>query len=319
MLISIFFSAVIYNVLTHEFNRILRIEQLKRQGLPFGDDILRHGIRIIPPHPEVIQNAKERLLAILGIVNLGIFGFSGIAGYFLAGRTLRPIKEMVDEQNRFITDASHELRTPITSIKTETEVNLRDRKISKDVKKIMKSNLEDINNLQTLSDNLIRLTQYQRSNGNIVLVETSLKKIADKACKKVANLAKHKKITMNNKIQNCTIVGDRQSLLEAFVIFLDNAIKYSPKNTSVMLDSKINNYSVVVNIKDEGIGIDKKEIPHIFERFYRVDKSRTKTSVEGFGLGLSIAKQIIDKHNGKISVESGVGKGTTFSVQLPKR
>lgn len=326
MLVSVSFSVAMYKVLTSELNRVERIQRLRgERQLFFRGDLnnvpseFRPNLRLFVLDPELIEETKNRLKTILILVNAGIFGASSLAGFFLAGRTLKPIKEMVDEQNRFITDASHEFRTPITSLKTEIEVNLRDKRTGRETKKILQSNLEEVNNLQSLSDNLIRLTQYQKTNGNITFEDTSLKEIVDEACRKVANLAKHKKITIKNQIKDHSIQINRQSLSEAFVIFLDNAIKYSPKNTSVTLISHTTDHSIVVDIKDQGIGIDKKDIPHLFDRFYRADKSRTKTDVSGYGLGLSIAKQIIDRHNGSISVESEEGCGTTFSIQLPTK
>lgn len=322
MLVSISFSMAMYKVLTSELSRMERLHELRQErqlslpdlnSIPFRQRV-SHPFRI---DPELITETKNRLKMILFLINGGIFGISGLAGFFLAGRTLKPIKDMVEEQNRFIADASHELRTPITSLKTEIEVNLRDKKLSKDTKMILESNLEEVNNLQSLSDNLIKLTQYQKTNGNITFENTSLKEVVDEACRKVANLAKHNKVSIHNKVKDFTIQANRQSLSEAFVISLDNAIKYSHKNTSVTLSSHTTDHSIVVYIKDEGIGINKEDLPHLFDRFYRADKSRTKANIQGYGLGLSIAKQIIDKHQGTISVESEVGKGTTFSIKLP--
>ena len=323
MLISVSFSVAIYEVLTNELDRVERIQRIRQEHLsiPLPDGTtfeFRQGTpREFRLDPQLIEETKERLAGILLFVNLGILGASSMAGYFLAGRTLRPIKEMVDEQSRFVTDASHELRTPLTSLKTTTEVYLRDKNHTfAESDALHKSNLEEINNLQNLSDNLIKLAQYQKSNGNMVFTDISLTDVIEEAVKKVANLAKYKKIILLNKIEDTKIEADRQSLAEMFVIFLDNAIKYSHKNTTVTLSSSIQDSFVVIEIKDEGVGIDKKDIPHLFDRFYRVDKSRTKTDVAGYGLGLSIAKQIIDKHNGLIKIESEIGKGTKFKVFL---
>ena len=135
MLISISFSMVIFRVLTSEFNRVIKMDKLRQQGINYppqktliffqnGSDDMARGVMISPPHIEVIDEAKQRLLHILIGINLLILGFSGAAGYFLAGRTLRPIKLMLDEQRSFITDSSHELRTPLTALKSEIEVNL---------------------------------------------------------------------------------------------------------------------------------------------------------------------------------------------------
>jgi signal transduction histidine kinase len=324
MLVSISFSVAMYEALTVELDRVESIHLLRQEqqfSLPDFDDLpfelRQRGPRMFMIDPELIEDAKHRLIISLVLINLGILGGSSLAGYFLAGRTLRPIKEMVDEQNRFVSDASHELRTPITSLKTEIEVNLRDKGLGENTKEILRSNLDDVNNLQMLSDNLIKLTQYEKGNGNVMFDNISLKELVEGACRKVASLAKHKKIVIDNRVEDCEVWANRQSLGEAFVVFLDNAIKYSKKGSGVRLISKISEKSVVVDIEDEGIGIEKEDIDHIFDRFYRADKSRTKGETEGFGLGLSIAEQIIKKHKGSIGVKSVVGKGTTFSIKLP--
>jgi two-component system sensor histidine kinase CiaH len=276
--------------------------------------------RVFIVDPELITEAENRIKLLLLAVNLAILGVAGLAGYFLAGRTLKPIKEMIDEQNRFITDASHELRTPLTSLKSEIEVGLRDKGLSPtESKKLLESNLEEVNNLQLLSDSLIKLTQYQEqqnSNG-LTFKEISLKKVLDEAIKKVNLAARKKQIKIDNKAKDQKLEGDFQSLTEMFVIFLDNAIKYSPKDAAITIYSKLTDGGVRVDIADKGIGIDKKDLPFLFDRFYRADKSRTKDNVPGYGLGLSIAKQVITKHQGSIKVTSEVGKGTVFSIELP--
>lgn len=316
MLISISFSMAIYNILTFELDRV-EMMQRSRQERMLPDNFREKHLRSIDL--EVIDESKNRLQNILLLINLGIFGLSSIAGYFLAGRTLKPIKEMVDEQNRFITDASHELRTPLTSLKSEIEVNLRLKDLDlKEAKKILASNLEEVNKLQYLSDNLIKLTKYQKNSSNFTVEKISLKVIVSEAIKKISTIAKNKKITIKNTLQEISLTADRQSLIEVFTILLDNAIKYSPKNTIITLSSKILDHLIQINIQDQGIGIDKKDLSHLFDRFYRSDKSRTKSDTNGYGLGLSIAKQIIDKHQGFIKVESGIGQGTTFIIQLPK-
>lgn len=305
-----------YRVLTLELDRVEKIQKLRiERRLPASE--------VMPPprlfvfDPELIAETKNRLKIILAVINFSILGVSTVAGYFLAGRTLKPISQMIDEQNRFITDASHELRTPLTSLKSEIEVNLRDEKLTlNQAKKLLISNLEEVNNLQILSDSLIKITQHQKGENGSTAVETSLALVVDEAIKKVANLAKSKNIAISNKTRDFIIEGNRQNLVELFVIFLDNAIKYSPKHTRVNLTSQKTDDHVSIKITDQGIGIDEKDIPHLFDRFYRADKSRTKFNVSGYGLGLSIAKQIVERHGGSIKVQSIPNQGTTFVIQI---
>ena len=320
MLISISFSVAMYRVLTGEFDRVERIQKFRQEHilpsptLRFDPDIRQDRIYILDP--QLVEETKERILIILILTNMGIFIISAGAGYFLAGRTLRPIQDMVDEQNRFITDASHELRTPITSLRSEIEVALREKGISKGTKELLESNLEDVNSLQTLANKLILLAQYDRnsiSNWEAV----SLKEVIEESVKKVSGLAKHKHIILKSKIKSVFVFGDKASLTELFVIFLDNAIKYSSNNTTISISTEIFRNNAKVTIIDQGIGIAEKEVGRIFERFYKIDKSRNKTTSDGFGLGLSIAKQIVKEHNGSIQVKSIEGKGTTFAITLP--
>ncbi len=328
MLVSLLFSAVIYIEITQELNRFERFQKMRQGGQRFQTPLREFrrqsdGELIIPPLPasfdrEMISQARIRVVSILGLINLGILVTAGFAGYFLAGRTLRPVKEMVDEQSRFISDASHELRTPITSLKSEIEVNLRDRKLNiSQAKKILESNLEEVNNLQALSDELIKLTQYQKGNTYLDFKEESLRKIVDQACRKVSGLARQKGIIIKTRAGEVIVKGDKQGMIELLVILLDNSIKYSPKKSVVRLSAVKTDHNVVIKVKDEGMGIAKEDIPNLFDRFYRVDKARTKTGVTGYGLGLSIAKKIVDMHQGSIKIESFINKGTTVVVQLP--
>ena len=316
MFISIIFSLVIYLGIDREMERFERSQNMR----------LRREQQMFPaPFPpelrdfdkQIVTEARTRLTLTLVLINIGIFAVAGLSGYFLAGRTLRPIKEMVDDQNRFITDASHELRTPLTSLKTSIEVNLRNKNITLDqAKKLIESNLEDVENLRILSDGLIHLAQYQEANGNMTFEDNSVKEIINMAISRVRGMATENKIKINAKIGKLEIKGDKKSLIDLLVIFLDNAIKYSRRNSSVkILANKIDG-KTVISVSDEGIGIDSKDLPHIFDRFYRAEKSRSKVSVSGYGLGLSIAKKIAEAHSGLITVTSEKDKGTTLTVTL---
>jgi len=326
MVISISFSTFIYFGASREYDRILRIEQYRvihpmQPGIILQRPPSDTDLFSIPSQTdnELADWAKLRALEALFGINVIILFLSALSGYFLAGRTLRPIKNMIDEQNRFITDSSHELNTPLTSLKTSIEVNLRDKNFNMEkAKEVLASNLEDVNSLQFLSAELIKLTQYQDQNNNFQSEKLSLLEIIQEAVEKVKSQAKKKGIVIKLDIPKTQVMGDRRSLTELFIILVDNAIKYSPNKKSVSVSVRKPDSKVQILVKDNGIGIDKKDIPYIFDRFYRADKSRTKQKAVGYGLGLSIAKRIVTLHNGNIVVESEIGKGSVFMVTLPK-
>lgn len=320
MFISMSFSLVLYRVVTGEFERFERMQRFRierrfnTQNLPPN---FMHRFPL-PVDPELIREIKQRLAFMLMLINGGIFLAAGGLGYFLAGRTLSPIKEMVDEQSRFISDASHELRTPLTSLKTAMEVTLRDKRLSiVQAKKLISENINEVNKLQSLSDQLLRLAQYEKPNSNLPLEKVTLTKAIKEAVRKINPLAKQKQISIKENLKNVEVKGTKDNLIDLFVIILDNAVKYSPKGRKVEIKSKKTDSSVLISVKDQGVGIDEKDLPHIFDRFYRADNARQKLAEGGYGLGLSIAKRIVELHRGSISVESKLGIGSKFIICLP--
>ncbi len=318
MSISILFSVAIYNEAKSELIRSLHEQQFRLYYFDNPDLIPA------PPHldqlqidPQLLQDEENRIKLALVLLNLGIFVLAGGAGYFLAGRTLKPIQIMVDEQNRFITDASHELRTPLTALRSEIEVNLRGKDIStEETKKILQSNLEEVIHLQSLSDNLLQLSQLEKSKGQNIFTSVYISQVIEEAVKKITSEAKKKDIIIERNVKDYKVLGDKQSLLQLIIILLDNAIKYSNNKTKIKVSTERADHKVSIKIADHGMGIDPDDLPHIFERFYRADQSRTKQEISGYGLGLSIAKKIVTLHNGTISVKSST-KGTIFNVMLP--
>lgn len=311
MAISISFSAVIYKVSINEverFDQIQRTRYERRFGFP-------------PPpaiDPQLIEDTEKRIITNLVIINIAIAVISGTGGYFLAGITLKPIKEMVEEQNRFISDASHEIRTPLTSLKVAMEVYLREKKPTlQESKTLIEESIVEVNKLQNLSQSLLQLNQHENPNEQEKFDKIQIKEVLENATQKISPLAKERNISIENKVENYQIFANKYALTDLFVILLDNAIKYSKENSKVEIESKKTDGHINVSVKDYGIGIEEKDVPHIFDRFYRADTARSKENSGGYGLGLSIAKKIVDKHGGSISVKSELGKGSTFILRLP--
>ncbi len=316
LVISFIFSIAIYRTVASDLNaRYENIENYIRNNV-------RDMKKIPPVLKDILQNdlrtAKQRVVIMLLFANGAIIIISAFVGYFLAGRTLRPIEEMVEEQNRFIADASHELRTPLAALKTSTEVALRGRKMSgADARKILEENLEDIDKLELLSGRLLHLAQYQKGERVLAFERIDLGRTINISYKKILPLANKRKIKIDLDVRDNYIEADRVSIEELILILLDNAVKYTPEGGSVSLSSMVEGRNAVIRISDSGPGISSRDIPHIFDRFYRVDQSRSKVKVSGFGLGLSIVKRIVELHHGSINVSSEAGLGSTFIVKLP--
>ncbi len=316
MLISAAFSVVIYEVQTSELERFVLSQRFRIERR------LRDADPTLPPptiiDPELVAETEYRLALFLIVINGGILVLSGGVGFFLAGRTLQPIAEMMEEQNRFISDASHELRTPLTSLKSALEVHLRDKHPTlSDSRKLINDSLGEVNKLQLLSEGLLKLTQYQKPQP-IKFTSLTLLEIADEAVRQIEPLARQKQIRIENNAENFKLAGDRYALINLTTTLLDNAVKYSPAKSQITLDCQKTDGRIILKIADQGPGIDPKDLPHIFDRFYRSDTARAKSGTGGFGLGLSIAKKIVDLHHGTIGVNSRPGAGTIFTVELPQ-
>jgi len=304
MTISISFSTVIFGMMNQEMERFVRSPRFRWE-------------MVKPEEVEMTLNeGRTRLMWSLLRINGIILIISGTLGYVLAGKTLSPIQAMLEEQERFVGDASHELRTPLTALKSMLEVGLRDKKMKiKEARKLISESIEETDNLKNLSDSLLELA---RENGNKIIFEkVKIKEVVIDAIKKTENRALRKKIKIISKIKNSTARGNKEKLSEVLVILLDNAIKYSPKNSQIKIVAKEYREQTIIKVIDQGIGIEKKDLPHIFERFYRADIARSHQGENGYGLGLSIAKKIVEEHRGKIIAKSEIGAGSEFKIILP--
>jgi signal transduction histidine kinase len=318
LLLSILFSMALYRESSAQLEETAtrQSEAIKHLPLP--------GI-FEPRRTEFLQGLSDqldadhgRLLLRLGVLNLATVLLGGGAAYALARRTLRPIQDSLEAQGRFTADASHELRTPLTAMRTEIEVALRQKDLdAPDAKNLLASNLEEIAKLEALSAGLLRLARFERGLDPAAITKVPVREIFEDAVGRYKAKIAERKIKLEVTAGAETIAGDQASLIELVAVLLDNAIKYSPAGATVTLLSEPSGHTAKLSVADSGAGIKAADIPHIFDRFYRADRSRTKEHVNGYGLGLSIAKRIVDVHHGTITVESVVEKGTTFRIKLP--
>ena len=269
-----------------------------------------HGTFSADPNFQIFIKARNdemraNLLATLFIINANVLALGACASYFLARHTLQPIQKITKKQANFISDASHELRTPLTAIAMENEVALRDTSLSKtELANIVKSNLEETKKLQALTDRLLKLSQDEP----LQLSEIDLAEVTASAINNLSAIAKNKHIIITNRVKPLKIRSNAEALTNILTILIENAIKYSPQKSTVTINFKDNKLSV----HDQGPGISEKDMPYIFDRFYRAEKSRTS---HGYGLGLPLAKQLAQQLNLKITVKNNNQTGATFYLQ----
>jgi heavy metal sensor kinase len=218
-------------------------------------------------------------------------------------------------QKQLIQDISHELRTPLTIIRGEIEVALKRERGSGDYQAVLQSSLEEIQRISAIVENLLVLSRFDSQEVPLDMKRISLTALLQDIIADVKLIADKKKLMLELSADGgCSITADEGQLRRAFLNIIDNAIKYTPAGGRITVSVERDALGLHVRIADTGPGIQKENIPLIFNRFYRVDRSR---SSEGFGLGLSIAKSIVQAHKATISVDSEYGKGTTFTVTLP--
>jgi len=318
-LICFFFSYNWYSIATAELDSGLERQKIALTTRPRLNDAREVVDEILLEAAERYEEAKDAVFGRIFATNIIIVSAGTLGSYYLARRTLRPIEKAHQEQVRFTADASHELRTPMSVMKTEIEVALRDKKLSKvDAVELLHSNIEELDKLGSLSDGLLKLA-HQDEAEVIVLEPFEIDAIIAKAHSRVEKQAKHKSINVTHELAEAKVLAEFDMLVELLVILLDNAIKYSPEHSNVAIKTKRTKSYVTVSVRDNGAGIRKTDQKFIFERFYRADNSRSSQNNSGHGLGLSIASNIAEAHNTRLNVDSdGINTGATFSFKIKR-
>jgi heavy metal sensor kinase len=240
------------------------------------------------------------------------------------GRLTRTINSMIErlersfaEIRRFTADASHELRTPLAAIRTEAELALGKALSVEQHEELLGSILEECERLTRLTDQLLALAREDAGGSRPAPSPVDLATLMTRVAETMRPLAEVKTIRLHqNQNDHLPIYGDETRLREVFYNLLDNAIKYTPEGGTVEVGLGQQGQAAVVTVRDTGIGIPPEHLPRVFDRFYRVDKARSRAE-GGTGLGLSIAQKIVTDHGGRIELKSAPGQGTTCTVILP--
>ncbi|GLX66915.1 hypothetical protein MU1_12590 [Paenibacillus glycanilyticus] len=255
---------------------------------------------------------------------LVLLAAGGVAGYLLAGRAMKPIANAFQRQEQFTSDASHELRTPLSILKSAYEVlDEQSDRLPEFHRNVLKKSGREIHHMSRLVENLLTLARSDNGRIELAVSRFSLWYTINQVIEQLQPIAASKDVSLEwevnqegNRQKDSMIQADEVRIRQLILILVENAIQYNREGGRVTVALDVSLQTMSFSVMDTGIGIEHADLPHIFERFYRIDKARTRRS-EGTGLGLAIAKQIVDAHQAKIEVWTEPRAGTTFRVTLP--
>jgi len=316
-------------ILTNQmYKEMFWIEETDIIGKTYLEVIEHEDVKQIIDHIFMTEQKIRRQITIpihIQMKNLEVYGAPIISsnnewkGIVLVFHDITEIKRLEKIRKDFVANVSHELKTPVTSIKgfTETLLDgaLHDEKALESFLNII---LKESNRLQSLVYDLLELSKIEQEDMKLKIDQVEINKLIHDIVDSLKKCAEDKQIDIQIfEERSLTVEGDSLRLQQIFINLLSNAIAYTLPSGKVEVHIKDDDEFVVISIADTGIGIEKKEIPRIFERFYRVDKARSRNS-GGTGLGLAIVKHSVEAHHGEINVESEIGKGSKFIVKLWK-
>ncbi len=309
MALTLLFSGIIFAISSSQFNRPLPRGSATQQLRAGQNDYLQTLFE------RRAQEARAELIASLLIFNTAVLIAGGVFSYVLARKSLQPIEAAMESQARFVSDASHELRTPLAALQVTNEVALRKKKLTvADAKELIGYNLSETIKLRDLSEALLGLARH---NVDTTKRDINIAEVVLDAVQTLQPLADEKHIVISHDVPALSLHANQSAMTQIVRILLDNAIKYSPEKSTVGIAAKKTDKDVTVSVVDEGVGIEQAHRSRIFDRFYRIDESRSSNNVSGSGLGLSIAKAIADRHGYRLELATGKrAKGSTFNLTV---
>lgn len=289
-------------------------------GLPFAFWAKRFAERIARPLVSLSDKAREitihRLTRRMEIPSF-YKEVRNLTGSF--NDMIRRLDRSVSAIKRFTSDASHELRTPLSVLKSQIQVALQEKSLSPRFSRVFSAELTEVNRMEKIISSLLTLSRYDSEKIKFEESSVDLADLVIEQSEKMKKSARTRNVNMIlGRMDAAKIMGDRIFLTQMINNLLDNAVKYNRGNGRVFveLEASPKTKQCRLIVQDTGIGIPKEDLPHVFDRFYRVDKSRSR-EVLGSGLGLSLVKLIVKLHGGSITIESQQGEGTTVTVTLP--
>lgn len=252
-----------------------------------------------------------------GLVILGSIAslMLALVSWWLAGRSLSPAQKAWDQQQSFVSNASHELRTPLTLMRATAEIGLRTHP-SQEQEKFLRDIVDETGYMNHLVDDLLLLSRLDSQRLQLAREVISISDLLAETIRQMEKLSQEKNITLTMDTTKGSILGDPARMRQIFLILLDNALRFTPKDGTIRLSAQPAGKFIEIIVSDNGPGIPAKHLPHLFERFYQVRTNATDDSRSN-GLGLSIAKALIEAQNGSIHIDSAPDKGTQVHLLIP--
>ncbi|WP_127533172.1 sensor histidine kinase [Paenibacillus kobensis] len=306
----------------HLDKKIYRFVSRPYQGqLPDVEKLSKLPLKTVQIMTEITAEAYylNRLLWSIGFgISVGAL-LSVIAGYALARRALVPIQKAWDKQQQFVADASHELRSPLSVVRGQAQLLLRhpDRTIEEEIVPISVI-LKETKRLSNMVDGLLLLARGDSNEEVISCKPVRLDGIIKELANSIEPIMAYKQLRLQLHVEDAELLihGDEDRLVQMLMILLDNAMKFTQEHGQIDLGCVRQGKSVLVTVKDNGAGIPERELPFVFNRFYKGDSARQRGG-HGAGLGLSIVRWIVDQHQGSVHISSEVGQGTTVAIRFP--
>jgi two-component system sensor histidine kinase CiaH len=278
---------------------------------------------------EYVSNRLGTLRWQLVAVDAVIVVLLGVGGLVYARSTLRPIRESVAAQKRFVADASHDLRTPLAIMKADFEVALRDSGLAEGARPVLESGLEEVDRMSAMVEDLLTLSRIDANTEQVAREPLDLATLARQTVRALGGLAAASEVRLAFEAGGekrtaaaddgeLIVSGDERHLRRALANVVRNAIEHSPPGAPVVVAARSAARDAELVVTDHGEGIPPAELAHVFDRFYRGDPARTQAR-GGSGLGLAIARWAVREMGGDLSIESTPGNGTRVTLRLPRR
>jgi signal transduction histidine kinase len=299
-------------------DRILRLEAQR-----FYTGRREPLVAIVTADEIEVEDRYTALIAWSGVAALSSLVLVAVGGWFLGRQTTEPVERAITHMRRFMADAAHELRTPLTVVRSRAEIALQQSRDPEDYRRALVGIERESVRLSRIVDDLLMLARADTGERPLNRQRVYLDDVTLDAAEAARAIADRKSVRLDvDSFEEAPVVGDEDLLRQLVMILLDNAVKYTDSGGVVRVDVRATPAQATLTVTDTGIGIGPEQLPHVFERFYRGDPSRTRAdrvhgTSEGAGLGLSIAQWIADEHGATIRLHSEPGRGTSVIVQFP--